>query len=363
MASLWTGLYPARTGVTRFDHVIAEEATLPAEIFRQAGYQTAGLYRNGWVSPNFGFSQGFDVYHKPRPRPLLPSEKRQNPTLSVEGTDVSAIETAVSFLRTNGSQRFFLYVHLMDVHEYVYDDSSADFGDTYSDIYDKAILRLNHVLDGLIREVWSDRELASRTLIVISSDHGEGFGERGLEGHARNVYPEVTEVPFLIALPFRLEPGLEIHARTQNVDIWPTLLELVGLPAIEQTDGRSRMPEILMAARGEPTVGEDVFAFAHLDQTWGQDGKEPVPQVAVTQGSDRLVVKHGAVVTEELFDRRDDHFETRNVLSASPEVANRLREQMRLYMELEPPWSGDVPTIKLDEMELNQLRALGYSLP
>ena len=62
MASLWTGLNPIRTGVLRSEHGMPEESLLPAEILRDAGFRTAGVWRNGWVAPNFGFGQGFEVY-------------------------------------------------------------------------------------------------------------------------------------------------------------------------------------------------------------------------------------------------------------------------------------------------------------
>ena len=65
MASLWTALYPARTRITRFEDAIPDTALLPAEILRDAGFRTAGVYRNGWVAPNFGFGQGFEVYSTP----------------------------------------------------------------------------------------------------------------------------------------------------------------------------------------------------------------------------------------------------------------------------------------------------------
>src|SRR5262249_48771645 len=78
MASLWTSLYPAHNGVTRFDQVLPAEATLPAEILKQAGFHTVGLYRNGWVAPNFGFGQGFDVYDKPRSGGLPRAVPRAN---------------------------------------------------------------------------------------------------------------------------------------------------------------------------------------------------------------------------------------------------------------------------------------------
>ena len=62
MASLWTGLYPVRTRVLRAYDVLSPEARLPAEVFREAGFRTAGLWRNGWIAPNFGFAQGFEIY-------------------------------------------------------------------------------------------------------------------------------------------------------------------------------------------------------------------------------------------------------------------------------------------------------------
>ena len=96
MASLWTGLYPAHTGIHRFNQVVPEEARMPAEILREAGYQTVGLYRNGWLAPTFGFDQGFDVYKRPVKRPLPPGMRRENPTISDAGTDESAVAAAVS---------------------------------------------------------------------------------------------------------------------------------------------------------------------------------------------------------------------------------------------------------------------------
>ncbi len=365
MASLWSSLHPLRSGVTRFDHVLPSQARLPAEIFRDAGYRTAAIYRNGWVAPNFGFAQGFEVYHRPAPRPLLPSERRERPTLSVDSTDTSAVESAIAFLRAYGDQRWLLYLHLMDVHEYVYDEASAVFGPSYSDVYDQAILRINRVLDPLIQQLWKDRSLAARTLIVIASDHGEAFHERGQEGHARNVYPEVTEIPLVIALPFRLEPGIAIRERTQNLDVWPTLLALLGLPPLEPSDGRSLLPQILAAARGEPESepAPPRSAYAFLDRTWGQSGQEARPQVAVASGDHRLVLTSSPDARTELFDRRGDRLEIHDVSAEQPEIAFALRTEAETYLASKPPWEEGVPRVELDEMELNQLRALGYSLP
>jgi arylsulfatase A-like enzyme len=365
MASLWTGFYPARTGVTRFDHVIPPEATFPAEILREAGYRTTALYRNGWVAPYFGFDQGFEVYDRPVSRPPPPSVRRENPTVLAGGTDVDVLDAAIEFLRIHGRERWFLYLHLMDVHEYVYDEDTALFGSAYSDVYDNSIRRVSAILDELLLHL-AEQGYLGNTLIAVSSDHGEAFRERGLEGHARYVYRETTEVPFILSFPFRLEPGLVVDVRTANVDVWPTLLDLLGLPPLEGADGRSRVPEILAAARGEPPQDDGAPAFAELDRTWGQRTREPLPTVAVTQGSSRYVMTTlpDGREHEEIFDARGDALELHNLLEKRPELAERLRALAHSHLEGPPaPWAEEVMTLEMDEMQLNQLRALGYALP
>ncbi len=139
MASLWTALYPIRTGVTRSPQGLPDEVRMPAEIIREAGFRTAAIWRNGWIGPGFGFSQGFEVYHSPKSAPTPMSVRREKPTLGVTGTDQDVINSAIEFLRAQGDERWFLYVHLMDVHQYVYDEDTALFGTSYSDIYDNSI--------------------------------------------------------------------------------------------------------------------------------------------------------------------------------------------------------------------------------
>ena len=364
MASMWTATYPARTRITRFDSVIPSEATMPAEILRQAGFRTTGLWRNGWVAPSFGFGQGFEVYDRPVSVRPPPSLKRENPTVQEGGTDEDGVRAAIEFLRVQGDDRWFLYMHFMDVHEYTYDEDSAKFGTSYSDVYDNAVLRVNLVLNQLLGSL-AEMGYLDRTLIAVASDHGEAFGEHGDEGHARNVYHEATYVPFILSFPFKLDPGLVIDSRTSNIDVWPTLLDLFGLPPIPDSDGRSRVPEILAAARGETAPADGRPAYAHLDQRWGQRDVEPAPTVAVVDGGFRFVESVTPRGTrEELFDTKTDHRERNDLSAEKPEDATRLRELAKGYLESKPaPWAEKSGTLELDELELNQLRALGYAVP
>jgi arylsulfatase A-like enzyme len=361
MASLWTSLYPTRTGITRFDHVIPEAAKLPAEILKEAGYRTAGIYRNGWVAPTFGFHQGFDVYSRPAPRGIPPQVRASNPTLKMRGTDEDAVAAALEFLRVHGHERWFLYLHLMDVHEYLYDDESALFGGAYGDIYDNSI-RWTDGTVGLFWEHLAAGGYLENTVVAITSDHGEAFRERGLEGHARALYRESTEVPFLLSFPFRLPSGLVVEARTSNVDLWPTLFDVIGIDAPPDTDGRSLLPDVLASARGEAPAA-DRTAIAHLDQAWGQPQGEPQTAVAVAEGSFRYVrgENRGRRV-EQLFDASKDHGELRDIALEDSDTLERLRVLADTNLALEPPW-GESPRREVSELELNHLRALGYAIP
>jgi choline-sulfatase len=348
--------------VTRFDQVIPEEAVLPAEVLAKAGFYTVGIYRNGWVAPTFGFGQGFDVYRHPQSRPLPASVKFANPTLNDSGSDQATVDAALEFLRIDGKKRWFLYLHLMDVHEYLYDEESALFGTDHKGLYVNAVRHIDYILQTMIESL-AERGYRENTLIVIAADHGEAFGERGFEGHAREVFRETTEVPFILSFPFKLEPGLTVTARAQNVDIWPTLFELLGLPAPSDVDGRSHAPEILALARGQAPPADGRTAIAHLDQSWGQPGEKPKPIVAVVDGDYRYVrVEQDKGATEDLFDRRDDPDELHDVSEQQGDVRARLEKIATGYLAQKPAF-GDAPARDVGELELNQLRALGYAIP
>jgi arylsulfatase A-like enzyme len=360
MASLWTGLLPSHTGIMRFDHVLPQDAVMPAEILKAAGFQTIGLYRNGWVAPTFGFDQGFETYLRPVAPPLAPGIRRENPTLSDAGTDEATVAAALEFLHLRGHERWFLYMHMMDVHEYLYDEESALFGVHYSDVYDNSVRWTDGVLETLLSSL-GEQGYLENTVIVITSDHGEAFGEHGFEGHARKLYREVTEIPLLILFPFRLDPGVVIETRTQSVDVWPTVLDLFGL-SLPGADGRSRLPEILGQARGEPTQDGE-HAIAHLDQTWGRPSEPARPTVSVSEGPLRYIrIEQEGMVLEQLFDAEKDPAEMRDRANERPDDVARLSKAADTYLEKQPAW-GAAPTRELSELELSHLRALGYAIP
>jgi arylsulfatase A-like enzyme len=364
MASLWTSLYPVRTGVTRFAHALPSEAVMPAERLREAGFRTAGIWRNHWVANNFGFAQGFETYYEPKPSRPSQRFRRNKRRHRLTGTDVDATEAALEFMRTYGDERFFLYVHYMDVHQYLYDQIAADrgFGSTFSDAYDASIHWVDRHVGRLLQEL-EERELFEKTLVVVASDHGEAFYEHGGEGHARNLYREVTEVPLILAFPFRLDPGVVVEPLVRNVDIWPTLFDLLGLPPAAQSDGRSLVPLIEAAIRGEeavPAPDDEATAFAFLDQNWTRAEMPPKPLVSVRTDAERLLLSASESERLELYDHREDPREQHNLAETQPERLEALRRRAEAFLASEVAWQGGAPEVEIDEMRRGQLQALGY---
>jgi arylsulfatase A-like enzyme len=361
MASLWTATHPARNGVLRYNHVLPEEARLPAEILREAGFRTVGLWRNGWVEPNFGFDQGFEIYVKPTPGTTRQIHRQSPGGEPLGGTDEDLVISATDFLDRFGHDKFFLYLHFMDLHQYVYDDRSAVFGTSYSDVYDQSLNWTDRLI-GLFLLRLDERGLLDRTVVAIASDHGEAFREHGSEGHARNLYDEVTHVPFVIVPPFLLEPGVRVPQTVSNADIWPTLLDLLGLPPLEGADGVSLLP-LVRAAGGLPPEGpvEERPVFAQIARGWGNPKADAESIVSVTEKGRRLIVNLDKPAETELFDHQADPREQKNLFGEDGADASALQALLERYTQGgPPPWGSGPGEAELDEMRLNQLRALGY---
>jgi len=364
MASLWTGTYPAAHGVLRFGNVIPREAVMPAEIFAAAGYRTVGIWRNGWVAPNFGFGQGFDVYYTPKAGAEARLRRHSPGVAAIRGTDEDVLVAARDFLENFGQQKFLLYLHLMDLHQYVFDDDADAFGPGYSDAYDKSLDWTDRVIGSIVAAL-DDAGVLPRTLIAISSDHGEAFLEHGREGHAFDLYREVVEVPFVIIPPLILDRGIRVKETVANVDVWPTLLDLVGLPALAGVDGRSLLPLVLAAGEGAPEPASATTTrpvFSEIDQHWGGGGR-PRYIVALTRGDARVIMNGVRTKSVEFYDSRRDPGELSDrAAEHPPELATMVEQIGRYLKDSKPPWGIESPTIEVDELQLNQLRALGYRL-
>jgi arylsulfatase A-like enzyme len=153
-----------------------------------------------------------------------------------------------------------------------------------------------------------------------------------------------------------------VEPLVRNIDIWPTLLDLLGLPPLAESDGRSVVPLITAAARGEAGQVEPPPAFAFLDQTWGRRGEEPRPLASLRLGRKRILWRPGEPDSLRVFDHQSDPLEQRDLageLAAEERAALRPAKEAALAGSI--PW-GQTPEVEIDEMRLGQLRALGYAV-
>jgi arylsulfatase A-like enzyme len=360
MASLWTARFPARTGVFDHSHVLPDQLPVGAEALQKGGFRTVGIYRNNWLTTNFGFGRGFDVYIQP-----VPSTKRhrfqraERADHQLPGTDLDVLDAAVEFYRTHPNQRSFVYLHLMDAHQYLFEQQSALFGVNLMDSYDNAIHWTDRVLSALFKEL-ADLDLLRRTLVVIASDHGEAFREHRTEGHARNLYREVSEVPLLISPPFNLDEPIVVREMVRNVDIVPTLLDLVGLPPLPDADGISLVPLIEAAAQGRPADGAaPARDMALLDRAWPDLDAPPQITQSITADGWRLMYADCLEDGIELYDVTADPGETRNLATEEPERTAALRAELEDHFA-SAVGATSTRSVQIDALQIQRLRALGY---
>jgi arylsulfatase A-like enzyme len=308
--SLMTGFYPSQIAYGDeylFPSILPENVTL-AEALGQAGYRTAVTMGTDYFERVSGFFQGFDdtdqvdIYRPPRPLPVTRALKQLDRLEQQE-------------------QPWFLWVHLFNVHEeYLWDRHPSKFGDEPVDHYDTEITLADAQVGRLLDEL-RQRGLMDATVVTITSDHGEAFGEHGHTGHAESVYEEELRVPLLMRVP---GVGAGVVAETVALfDLMPTHLNMAGVPVPKAMPARSLLPFVTGDARPDP----DRLLISEVLP----DGLFPYDQKAVRRGDMKLIwwVREG---TFQLFDLASDPGETRDLSDERREEAMELLGLLRAWV-------------------------------
>lgn len=173
-----------------------------------------------------------------------------------------------TYLEKRQGERLFLWVHLFEPHE-PYERHEKDFGDKDLDRYDGEIFEADRGIGEIVAEVRRTRPM---TTIVVTSDHGEEFGEHGGRYHGTTVFEEQVRVPLVVVAPGKIAPG-RIPGPVQTIDILPTVLSALGIPRPARVRGRD-LTGLLAGTIHDPEGG----AFAETDD-----------QTVLAEGSLRLV--------------------------------------------------------------------------
>ncbi len=284
-AAMFTGRSPGRVGTdwhTYATSIPAHEDTL-AELLQDAGYYTAGFASTYCIKGSLGFSQGFD--HFDDTLALRPVDNKARAE-EVNARVIDWLDTA--WAAQGGDQPLFLFVYYFDPHTWYdplppYDDwydatytgtvTPEQFGVGESVVSGDLVLSprdLEHVIalyDGEIR-YWDEQfgllldhlegmGLLENMLVVLTSDHGEMFGEHGHWVHGSALYEEVLRVPLLVRYPGIVAAGGAISVPVQNMDLMPTLLAYAGIPLPGNLQAASLLP---LLAGETPTSTRPVFS-------------------------------------------------------------------------------------------------------
>jgi len=335
-ATILTGKYPDAHGVhVNFQGSIHPEALTLTEILRRDGYRTAAFVASSVLDRRFGLARGFDDYDDLSARPLSKSTQTERP-----GGEVT--QAAVRWMGNPSDKPFFAWVHYYDAHDpYVPPEGFRDFEDPY----DGEIAFVDHETGELVASLERSGVLAN-TLVVVTSDHGEAFGEHGEIGHGLFVYDATMHVPLILAGSTSLRPGTTFDAPVGLVDLLSTVLDLLGLPAQAGVDGRSLRPAL------EGVRGDDVPLEIESEYSWRSFSWAPL------HGLVSGPWKYIHAPRDELFDLSADPGETKNLAEDRADVRESLAKTLaRLRAASNPVRPGDV---HLGEDTRMAISRLGY---
>jgi arylsulfatase A-like enzyme len=352
--SMFTGRFPHELSTDWFAPLDTTYPTL-AEFLSARGYLTAGFVANEkYASAAFGLNRGFTHYED-----LLLSPERVIRSSSLGDTITGTLRRVLGYfeaveepsrkwasklnydflrwLSKHNERPFFAFLNYFDAHHpyippkpfdvmfgsdklrknpILWHDWRGSASDTQAEIdaYDGAIAYLDHHLGFLFREL-EHRGLLQNTLVIVTSDHGEEFGEHGLFIHGNGLYLPSLHVPLLISFPGRVPRGKSIREAVSLRDLPATIVGLLNLKSVSPIPGKSlaRYWDDLRSAKHS---GTDVLV-SEVNFAPNLPDRYPVSKGNVTS----LIIDHTHYIRngdgkEEVYDFEKDPLEQQNLTSS-----------------------------------------------
>ena len=362
-ASLFASAYPSEHGVWEPSQRLPDPFVTIAEVLRDHGYRTAAITDGGYVRARYGMAQGFDHFE----------------------TVLDRIEEIVGLAEDwieQAGEPWFAFVQTYQVHapydppeefrerlvraydgplpaavtpsDYPWGRKSTentlgpDDERYLQDLYDAEIAYVDREL-GKFLDRLRERGALDDTLVIVTSDHGEEFGDHGHFSHGISLYQEQLHVPLILYLPGHFEGGQLVSHPVHGVDLAPTIAVIAGATPPDSWSGVPfgvDAPEVarpmfhpgFVRQSGEPVLALRIGGRKYIDYPAGQRPSDPLDG-------------------PKLFDLREDGTERENLWS--PEEDERWREAARdllrkYVLRIEPESSTLSPDLQ------NELRALGY---
>jgi len=317
-SSLLSGLSPDHHGArNNGTHTLPDKVRTLAEILHDSGFHCGAVVSSLVLDSRYGLAQGFDEYDDDL---SASGETAQFMLRETKASDT--LRRARKWLERRGRDRWFLWVHFFDPHA-AYLPPEPYVSRHPGRPYDGEIAAADAALGSLLADLRADGEL-DRTLVVFTADHGESLKEHGESTHSFFLYDATTHVPLVMCAPSRLPAGRRVAATVGIVDVLPTVLDLLGVPA----DSPARVG-------GRPLDGVSLAACARGEVE--DPRRPPLYQESMTpyyshawaplralRGSGWRYVE---APREEYYDLRRDPGEIHDLLAvtAAPDAALRAR--------------------------------------
>jgi arylsulfatase A-like enzyme len=354
-ASIFTALYPFQHGTLigfkanlnklkkenskiRINR-IPEEISTVAEMLKERGYATFGIADNINICKDQGFTQGFDQFKTLSYR----RARRINKVLKRWRNKIE------------NNQKYFLYIHFMDPH-LPHKTKDHELSDYIPDVksfttYDREIA----YVDAHFKELYNLFNWDKDTLVIITSDHGEGFMEHGTYGHGHSLYLEEIRVPLIFKMPNE-NSGTRVKGNFSTVDILPTLGEFVGLSRDKDLAGISLIPFI---QNKNHTIPER-YIYSHLLCTVGKDIKKKGIDWKATIFKNWHYIYKTPVKKEEMYDFKADAREIDNLVRKNIKISWKLKKELMKFLKNCKKYKRQEIDYHLKKKRNQELKTLGY---
>ncbi len=353
----------------------SESDRLLSEVMHGAGYRTAAFVQS-WVSKPLGFDRGWDLFRH------------------AQESLAEKMPHVLDWIEKNRASPFFVFLYSTDPHyPFLRAHAPENLYGTYASSFDFTLDTIEAVRAGTLHPSpddiahamalydegihWADADLAplfeylersglsKKTIVVFNADHGEEFDEHGVISHGQTYYDGVVRVPLVIAAPGMARPGRSAAPLVQNLDIAPTVADMVGVERPKAWSGRSLKAEL----SGDPRPAEPPRP-AYCEGAWtfwiGSVIEENRKFILVTP-QDRM-----------LFDLSKDPGESSNLAAGEPDRVRTLYHALMKHLGGGPgqwltPGAGQPPSYETwmkqvmghyglgDQSEVvKELRSLGY---
>lgn len=373
IASLLTSNYPPVHGQTQNGTVFDPKAiaTLPEQLGK-TGYHTCGAVAVEHLDGHFGYSRGFARYfnnspwdrlfhsitkarYLPRKARTFAAKLNQLPRFGGHCADgEKVLKRVTGWMKGNKTYPFFLWVHFFDAHQH--------HGNAHA--YEQRLVKVDSLICELVQQIEGMR-LMDNTYFLITSDHGESFGEHGYLTHGMRLHDEVIKVPLIIVGP--KIPPQKISSQVRTIDIAPTICSLAGTSQPKRWMGESLISWI----QGKRADDLDALCYGacpyrtftkcirtsewkYIIYLFVDHSLNEKYMVSQEKRSEISGFNDGSI--DELYNFRQDPDERENLIKHLPE---KIRELQARFFELENAKSPTSTTIDDDNI-IGMLSALGY---